>query len=74
MCSWAWVLRPLPDGGTRLVTRLRTSYTKPGTLAFAPILELADFPMYRRMLLGIKERAELTARRPGSPAHSRSLG
>jgi hypothetical protein len=59
--TWAWVLRALPDGRTRLLTRLRTSYTTPGTLAFAPILELADFPMYRRMLLGIKERAERSA-------------
>lgn len=56
--TWAWVLRPLPDSRTRLVTRLRTSYAYPGGLAFAPILEIADFPMYRRMLLGIKARAE----------------
>ncbi|KUH70126.1 hypothetical protein AU184_14045 [Mycolicibacterium novocastrense] len=56
--TWAWVLRPLPSGGTRLVTRLRVSYAYPGGLAFAPILELADFPMYRKMLLGIRERAE----------------
>ncbi|KUI19132.1 hypothetical protein AU192_04365 [Mycobacterium lehmannii] len=56
--TWAWILRPLPSGGTRLVTRLRISYANPGGLAFAPILELADFPMYRKMLLGIRERAE----------------
>lgn len=60
--TWTWVLRPLPSGSTRLVTRLRTSYAYPGGLAFAPILEVADFPMYRAMLLGIRERAEHLAR------------
>jgi hypothetical protein len=59
--TWAWVLRPLPSGGTRVVTRLRTSYAYPGGLPFAPILEIADFPMYRKMLLGIRERAERLA-------------
>lgn len=56
--TWVWVLRPQPDGGTRLVSRIRISYASASGLAFAPILELADFPMYRRMLLGIKQRAE----------------
>ncbi|MDQ7993424.1 MAG: SRPBCC family protein [Propionicimonas sp.] len=59
--TWAWSLRPLPDGGTRLVSRIRISYASPGGLAFAPLLEVADFPMYRRMLLGIKQRAERLA-------------
>jgi hypothetical protein len=61
--TWVWVLRPTTDGGTRLVSRIRIAYTSPSGLAFAPILELADFPMYRRMLLGIKERAEALATR-----------
>lgn len=59
--SWAWQLTPLPDGGTRLVTRLCIRYdlSGPGT-AVVPVLliELGDFPMMRKMLLGIRERAE----------------
>jgi hypothetical protein len=35
-------------------------------LAFAPIVELADFPMYRRMLLGIKHRAESSDNAPAA--------
>ncbi|MGB4779686.1 SRPBCC family protein [Microbacterium sp.] len=56
--TWVWVLRPQPDGRTRLISRIRISYASASGLAFAPILELADFPMYRRMLLGVKQRAE----------------
>ncbi len=62
--TWVWVLRPLPDGRTRLVSRIRISYASPGGLAFAPLLELADFPMFRRMLLGIRDRAERLALQP----------
>lgn len=63
--TWEWRLRPLPQGGTRLVSRIRIPYTSPSGLAFAPLLELADFPMFRRMLLGIKERAEASVDRLG---------
>ena len=56
--TWAWRLRPFADGTTRLISRIRISYASPSGLAFAPLLEVADFPMYRRMLLGIKQRAE----------------
>lgn len=64
--TWVWVLRPTKDGRTRLVTRIRIAYNSVSGLAFAPILELADFPMYRRMLLGIKQRAEALAGRHDS--------
>lgn len=56
--TWAWLLRELPDGRTRLVTRIRIPYDSAVGLAFAPLIEVADFPMYRRMLVGIRERAE----------------
>ncbi|UNB55419.1 hypothetical protein [Mycolicibacterium sp. YH-1] len=69
--TWAWVLSPLPSGGTRLITRLRTSYAYPGGLAFAPILEVADFPMYRKMLLGIRERVEHVASSHSHPSPPR---
>jgi hypothetical protein len=63
--SWAWRLTPLPDGGTRLVTRLHAVYDwhRVGTALRVPLLELGDFPMMRRMLRGIRERAEAEHRR-----------
>jgi hypothetical protein len=63
--SWAWRLIPLPDGGTRLVTRLHAVYDwhRVGTALWAPLMELGDFPMMRRMLRGIRERAEAEHRR-----------
>jgi hypothetical protein len=63
--SWAWRLEPAGDGATRLVTRVRCRYSLrdfPGVLLTIPLLELADFPMMRRMLLGMKHRAERLAR------------
>jgi hypothetical protein len=57
--TWVWKLTPV-DGGTRcrLVVRLAESYLLPAALASAPLLEIADFPMMRKQLLGIKRRAE----------------
>lgn len=62
--TWVWMLRPLPDGRTRLVTRVHTRYDwcRPLYSAFGVLLmELGDFAMMRRMLLGIKSRAEQLA-------------
>jgi hypothetical protein len=59
--TWAWRLTPLPGDRTRLVTRLRILYNwhEPARALFSLVLnEFGDFPMMRRMLLGIKERAE----------------
>jgi hypothetical protein len=59
--SWAWTLAPLPDGTTRLITRVQVSYDWHEPLAAilaVMLMELADFAMMRRMLLGIKDRAE----------------
>jgi hypothetical protein len=63
--SWAWRLVPLPDGGTRLVTRLHAVYDwhRASTVLWAPLMEFGDFPMMRRMLRGIRERAEDEHRR-----------
>jgi hypothetical protein len=58
--TWAWRLEP-ENAGTRLVTRLRMLYhwSEPlGALASFALNELGDFAMMRRMLLGIKRRAE----------------
>lgn len=53
--TWAWLLKPLPDGETRLVLRIRAHYPEPFT---ALLMEFGDPPMARRMLKGIKARAE----------------
>lgn len=62
--SWQWVLEPLDDGATRLIVRQR--------LTFAPTLtnrlmwymvELMNFVMERKMLKGIKRRAEASGGR-----------
>lgn len=61
--TWSWRLTPLPDGGTRLVTRMKQDYRweTPRLASFNLILmEFGDFAMERRMLKGIKVRAELT--------------
>jgi len=60
--TWAWRLTVLRDGRTRLVTRLRQRYTvRPGTLVTVLLCEFGDFAMMRRMLLGIRRRAECLA-------------
>ena len=62
--TWSWTLTALPGGRTRLVTRLKQRYQweSPGMAAFTLVLlELGDFPMMRRMLTGIRERAERLA-------------
>jgi hypothetical protein len=57
--SWAWQLTRLPLGRTRLVTRLKQRYRPGPSLIFTvPLLEFGDFPMMRKMLQGIKARAE----------------
>ena len=60
--TWFWRLAPGEHAGvTRLVTRIRASYDwrKPLSATTALILlEFGDFAMCRRMLLGVKARAE----------------
>jgi hypothetical protein len=59
--TWAWMLTELDDSRTRLVTRVRACYVwgKPASALLAIVLmEFGDFAMMRRMLRGIKERAE----------------
>lgn len=56
--TWAWRLASDGAGGTRLVTRLKSRYDLSPFLPVTLILmEVGDFPMMRRMLLGIRERA-----------------
>ena len=60
LTTWTWLLDPMPDGRTRLVTRVRTrpSRNHPTTVIWLLLTEVADFPMMRKCLLGIKRRAE----------------
>lgn len=59
--TWAWKLEPDSENRTRLVTRLKVRYRlRPDALFTVPLMELGDFAMMRRMLRGIKERAEQT--------------
>ena len=63
--TFAWRLRPLPGGRTRLVTRLQTVYewSRPLVLFTVLLMEVGDYPMMRRMLRGIRDRAEAEHRR-----------
>jgi hypothetical protein len=59
--TWAWSLTPTSTGGTRLVTRIRALYDWQHPLAGLTalvLMEFGDFAMLRRMLRGIKARAE----------------
>jgi hypothetical protein len=59
--TWAWTLGRRDDRTTRLVTRLRIFYDwkhPAQTVLALALTEFGDYPMMRRMLLGIKARAE----------------
>jgi hypothetical protein len=59
--TWAFVLSPTADGVTRLVVRERYRYVRWWAPAIVQPAEIVSSLMSRRMLLGIKERAERTA-------------
>ncbi len=62
--TWVWSLLPTADDGTRLVVRLKARYRwmRPTIVTDLVLMELGDFPMMRRSLLGIRDRAEAMAR------------
>lgn len=66
--TWSWRLTPLDTGRTRLVTRMKQDYRwhTPRLAIFNLILmEFGDFVMERRMLKGIKVRAESVSAQEG---------
>ena len=69
--TWAWGLYPTSGGATRLVTRVRApfSWGQPVSAVWILLDEVADFPMMRKCLLGIKRRAEAQAAAEIRPAH-----
>ena len=57
--TWAWLLEPSGETGTRLLTRNRVHYRwLHPSIAFNLLIEFTDIVMIRRMLLNVKERAE----------------
>jgi hypothetical protein len=56
--TWAFVLRGEPAGATRLVVRERYAYSRRWARLLVEPVEFVSFIMSRRMLRGIKERAE----------------
>ena len=60
--TWAWRLMPLPGSRTRLLTRLRQYNDWHASASMAAVtvflFEFGDFPMMRKLLLGVKTRAE----------------
>lgn len=57
-CTWAFVLRDRPDGSTRLVMRERYGYTRRWAGLLIEPVEAISFVMSRKMLMGIRDRAE----------------
>jgi hypothetical protein len=71
--TWAWQLTPTDDNGTRLVTRIHAFYDWHHPLSAAlgvVLMEFGDFAMLRRMLQGIKTRAESLGHEASPPAQA----
>ncbi len=62
--TWLWYLDPVDEAHTRLITRMRDQYrwTSPYLLIQLAV-DAFDFPFMRKVLLGIKARAEAWAAR-----------
>ncbi|BCW68335.1 hypothetical protein NicSoilB4_30980 [Arthrobacter sp. NicSoilB4] len=61
--GWTFILQPVDPGTTRLLSRTRYDYSPLAVgLVLRPVLEPLQFIMERRMLLGIKSRAEARGR------------
>ena len=73
--TWTFALRPTGDGRTRLLVRERTAFGKLGIrLVMAPV-GLVSFVMTRKMLMGIRDRAERSSSLDsprGAPGRRRS--
>jgi hypothetical protein len=64
--SWCFGLYELDEEHTRLVLRIRILVKPVAHLVSSfPVLDFGQFLMTRKMLLGIKERAETLARQRG---------
>ena len=75
--TWAWTLTDLGNGSTRLVTRVHAVYEwkKPlSALLGVLLMEFGDFAMMRRMMRGIKARAETPNPKAASGRQPNSQG
>jgi hypothetical protein len=67
--TWQFLLEPIDSEHTRLISRNRASASRAlATDVFMALLEPAAFIMTRRMLLGIKARAERLAKDHADPS------
>ena len=57
-CSWAFVLRPDGEGGTRLLVRTCAEYRPPWMVSLVAVVRWGDTVMQRAMLLGVQRRVE----------------
>jgi hypothetical protein len=65
--TYVWVIEPVDDHTSRLIVRWRaTSHPSALVVGAMAMTELPHFVMERRMLLGIKQRAERAARSRGA--------
>jgi hypothetical protein len=60
--TWSFVLRAGPDKTTRLLVRERYAYKRPWARLIVEPTEVLSFVMSRKMLRGIKNRAERSLR------------
>jgi hypothetical protein len=58
--TWAFTVRARADGTTRVIVRERYEYTRRWSSCLVEPVQLISFIMSRRMLRGIKRRAEGT--------------
>lgn len=60
--TWLWEIVAVDENTSRLITRVRMKYRwRSPTAVFNLLVELADWPMMRKCMLGIKRRAEALA-------------
>ncbi len=65
--SWSFDLRPLTETSTRLILRVRSQIkTRALTAPLISVLDIVEFPMVKRMLTGIHDRAERNPRDPNA--------
>jgi len=58
--TWAYKLIPIDEESTRLIIRLKCQYrwSRPTIVTDLILMEIGDFPMMRKLMLGIKHRSE----------------
>jgi hypothetical protein len=67
--TWEWLLEPIDDQTTRLLTRVQEAYPPPWSrrMLYAVVASTGDIVMVRRQLRGIRARAERLACAPPDP-------